>query len=110
MAGRGGTGGAVRARGGRFGSPVPLRRARIEIIPLIDVMFFLLASFMMVSLSMQRAETFRMDLPVAGGVFQVTKSGTGTLNHVELNGVTMSGVTFDHAELRGGGTLVFVYR
>ena len=28
-------------------SPVPQRKARIEIIPLIDVMFFLLASFMM---------------------------------------------------------------
>ncbi len=32
-------------------SPIPKKRARIEIIPLIDIMFFLLASFMMVSLS-----------------------------------------------------------
>lgn len=46
-------------------SPVPRRKARIEIIPLIDVMFFLLASFMMVSLSMQKAATKRMDLAVA---------------------------------------------
>lgn len=42
-----------------------MRKARIEIIPLIDVMFFLLASFMMVSLSLQKAETFKMELPVA---------------------------------------------
>ena len=34
----------------RLSSPVPKKRARIEIIPLIDIMFFLLASFMMVSL------------------------------------------------------------
>jgi biopolymer transport protein ExbD len=44
---------------------VPLKRARIEIIPLIDVMFFLLASFMLVSLSLQKAGTFKMTLPAA---------------------------------------------
>lgn len=64
MAGGGG-GGAQPARRGKFGSPVPRRRARIEIIPLIDVMFFLLASFMMVSLSMQKLKTPKMDLPSA---------------------------------------------
>ncbi len=37
-------------------SPIPHKKARIEIIPLIDIMFFLLASFMMVSLS-QAAES-----------------------------------------------------
>ncbi|HTH47639.1 MAG TPA: biopolymer transporter ExbD [Candidatus Limnocylindria bacterium] len=46
-------------------SPVPQRKARIEIIPLIDVMFFLLASFMMVSLSLQNMQTKRMDLAQA---------------------------------------------
>src|SRR4030095_9147399 len=49
----------------RFSSPVLRRRARIEIIPLIDVMFFLLASFMMVSLSMQKMQTIKMVLPAA---------------------------------------------
>src|SRR4030095_8747276 len=49
----------------RFSSPVLRRRARIEIIPLIDVMFFLLASFMMVSLSMQKMQTIKMALPAA---------------------------------------------
>ena len=41
------------------------RKARIEIVPLIDVMFFLLASFMMVSLSMQKSQTVKVALPGA---------------------------------------------
>ena len=35
-------------------SPIRQRQTRLEIIPLIDIMFFLLASFMMVSLQMQK--------------------------------------------------------
>ena len=46
-------------------SPVPQRKARIEIIPLIDVMFFLLAAFMLVSLSMQKMQTKKMELATA---------------------------------------------
>ena len=44
-------------------SPVPKKRARIEIIPLIDIMFFLLASFMMVSLSQVHMKGIRVNLP-----------------------------------------------
>ncbi len=47
----------------RISSPVHSKKARFEIIPLIDIMFFLLASFMMVSLTMIRVESLRMDLP-----------------------------------------------
>jgi len=47
----------------KIASPVGKKRARFEIIPLIDIMFFLLASFMMVSITMIRAEAVRMDLP-----------------------------------------------
>lgn len=39
------------------------KRGRIEIIPMIDVMFFLLATFMLTSLAMQRIESLRIDLP-----------------------------------------------
>lgn len=39
------------------------RRGRIEIIPMIDVMFFLLATFMLTSLSMQRLDAVHIDLP-----------------------------------------------
>ena len=38
----------------------PHKKARIEIIPLIDIMFFLLASFMLVSMSMIKLRPFRM--------------------------------------------------
>ncbi|MGH7739785.1 MAG: ExbD/TolR family protein [bacterium] len=41
------------------------RRARIEIIPLIDIMFFLLATFIMVSLSMIQNLGLPVNLPAA---------------------------------------------
>ncbi|HTC19230.1 MAG TPA: biopolymer transporter ExbD [bacterium] len=41
------------------------RRARIEIIPLIDIMFFLLATFIMVSLSMIQNQSVPVNLPSA---------------------------------------------
>jgi biopolymer transport protein ExbD len=44
-------------------SPIPKHHARIEIIPLIDIMFFLLASFMMVSLSQVSMKGWKVDLP-----------------------------------------------
>ena len=46
-------------------SPVKRRHSRIEIIPLIDIMFFLLASFMMVSLQMDRTQNIKVNLPSA---------------------------------------------
>ncbi len=42
------------------------RRARIEIIPLIDIIFFLLATFIMVSLSMTKNQGIKVALPAAG--------------------------------------------
>ncbi len=39
------------------------RRGRIEIIPMIDVMFFLLATFMLASLSMQHLNSLPVTLP-----------------------------------------------
>ena len=47
----------------RVTSPVPKHKARIEIIPLIDIMFFLLASFMMVSLSQVHMKGMKVNLP-----------------------------------------------
>ncbi len=44
-------------------SPISKKHARIEIIPLIDIMFFLLASFMMVSLSQVSMKGWKVDLP-----------------------------------------------
>ena len=47
----------------RVSSPVPHKKARIEIIPLIDIMFFLLASFMMVSLRQVHMKGMKVNLP-----------------------------------------------
>ena len=55
-------------------SPIPKKHARIEIIPLIDIMFFLLASFMMVSLSQTTMKGMKVQLPVgASGQTQSKK-------------------------------------
>jgi len=51
-------GGGGAAVGGR-------KRARIEIIPLIDIIFFLLATFIMVSLSMSKNQGVNVQLPTA---------------------------------------------
>jgi biopolymer transport protein ExbD len=46
-------------------TPIPEKKSRLEIIPLIDIMFFLLASFMMVTLQMQIVRTVKANLPTA---------------------------------------------
>ena len=57
----------------KIGSPIAHRKARIEIIPLIDIMFFLLASFMMVSLSMIHMQAIKVNLPTATKATPETK-------------------------------------
>jgi biopolymer transport protein ExbD len=54
-------------------SPLKRRRTRLEIIPLIDIMFFLLASFMMVSLQMQKVRTIKASLPTATQITSTAK-------------------------------------
>lgn len=51
----------------KLGSKLPAEttEARIEIIPLIDIMFFLLAAFMLVSLSMVNLKGVKVNLPTA---------------------------------------------
>ena len=71
------------------------RRARIEIVPLIDIIFFLLATFVMVSFSMVKHQGIPVVVPQAAtGQAQeknehtmVTLSETGQmyLNKVELS-------------------------
>jgi biopolymer transport protein ExbD len=48
--------------------------ARIEIIPLIDIMFFLLAAFMLVSLSMVNLKSVKVNLPTATTATLETKN------------------------------------
>ncbi len=42
------------------------KKARIEIIPLIDVIFFLLATFVLFTLSLAKIQSLPVNLPVAG--------------------------------------------
>ncbi len=49
----------------KLSSPVQRKRSRIVIIPLIDIMFFLLASFMMISLQMEQTKNIKVNLPSA---------------------------------------------
>src|SRR5687768_2785915 len=50
----------------QLGSRLPAEsEARIEIVPLIDIMFFLLAAFMLVSLSMVNTKSIKVNLPTA---------------------------------------------
>lgn len=67
-------------------SPRSARRARIEIIPLIDIVFFLLATFVMVSLSMVKNQGVPVELPKAStGSKQVADSNYTAIS-VTTNG------------------------
>jgi biopolymer transport protein ExbD len=57
----------------KLSSAPPPKKARIEIIPLIDIMFFLLASFMLVSLSMVKLQNIKTNLPNASTGKNVAK-------------------------------------
>jgi biopolymer transport protein ExbD len=64
-------------------TPIPQKKGRLEIIPLIDIMFFLLASFMLVSLSMINMKGMKnINLPTA---VTATKENKGDFLTVSLN-------------------------
>ena len=50
---------------GIFKSVEVKKKARIEIIPLIDVIFFLLATFVLFTLSLEKIKSVPVNLPVA---------------------------------------------
>jgi biopolymer transport protein ExbD len=60
------------------------KRGRIEIIPMIDVMFFLLATFMLASLAMQRLDAVKVDLP-SGQAQQMSEDQPLTLAVDRMN-------------------------
>lgn len=65
------------------------KKARIEIIPLIDVIFFLLATFVLFTLSLNRIQSLPVNLPVA--------SNTPPSNQTEDESVTI--------QVSDGGTI-----
>jgi len=69
-------------------SPPARKKARIEIIPLIDIIFFLLATFIMVSLAMTKNEGVTVALPGASsGEKQDEKEKPITLSVTEKGDV-----------------------
>lgn len=67
------------------------KKARIEIIPLIDVIFFLLATFVLFTLSLNKIQSLPVDLPQAAVatrssaddemvVLQISETGTAYWN------------------------------
>jgi len=81
-------------------SPVRKRRTRLEIIPLIDIMFFLLASFMMVTLQMQKVRILKASLPTATLATATTRPDLVNLNVDRSGQVTLDHKAISLAELR----------
>lgn len=61
----------------------PKKKARIEIIPLIDVIFFLLATFVLFTLSLNKTEGVRVTLPVTATGEARDTAGTATITVTE---------------------------
>ncbi|HYR57055.1 MAG TPA: biopolymer transporter ExbD [Chthoniobacteraceae bacterium] len=80
-------------------SPRSKKRARIEIIPLIDVVFFLLATFVMVSLSMVKNKGIPVHLPVASSGAALSREEFATIT------VTKMGELFWNKQPVRGGEL-----
>jgi biopolymer transport protein ExbD len=68
-------------------SPRSKKRARIEIIPLIDIIFFLLATFVMVSLSMVKNRAITVNLPAAATSAPQPREDAATIS-IKENGET----------------------
>ncbi|SAL08872.1 biopolymer ExbD/TolR family transporter [Caballeronia sordidicola] len=70
------------------------KRGRIEIIPMIDVMFFLLATFMLASLAMQRLDAVKINLP-SGQAERMSEDQPLTMTIDQNNGIFL-----DHHPVR----------
>ncbi|HVT71880.1 MAG TPA: biopolymer transporter ExbD [Lacunisphaera sp.] len=79
---------------------IPLRKkARIEIIPLIDVIFFLLATFVLFTLSLNRIQSVPVDLPVASQKPPDTKDESVTIQVSEVGTIFWNRELIDPGEL-----------
>lgn len=87
----------------KLGSKLPAENeARIEIIPLIDIMFFLLAAFMLVSLSMVNLKSVKVNLPTA-----TTATPDMKKDFVNIS-VNKSGMVFLDQKLVGNNELASI--
>ncbi len=78
------------------------KKARIEIIPLIDVIFFLLATFVLFTLSLNKSNGIKVYLPVAETAVPRDPSGSVTVSITEEGALAwnMDLVTLDEFLLR----------
>jgi len=67
------------------------RRGRIEIIPMIDVMFFLLATFILASLSFQNLNSLSVNLPLGKAAPMQVKTPV-TLTITRNNAILLDGI------------------
>jgi len=82
------------SRGGR-------KKARIEIIPLIDIMFFLLACFMLVSLTMVNSKSVKVSLPTAQTGDLENKPNTLSISVDSTGGIFLNKHPVGKNELQG---------
>jgi len=78
-----------------------VRKARIEIIPLIDVVFFLLATFVLFTLTLDRIQTLPVQFPRASAI---RPSNAPDMVTVQVSGedtVFWNGETITRDELAG---------
>jgi biopolymer transport protein ExbD len=66
--------------GGGGTGPGGIKKARIEIIPLIDVIFFLLATFVLFTLSLNKSNGIGVTLPVSTTSEPRDPNGTATVS------------------------------
>ena len=83
----------------KVASPIPKKHARIEIIPLIDIMFFLLASFMMVSLSQTHMKGIPVNLPAAIAPPPSTVKDSVSIRVMEGDQIYFDNVAVNHDEV-----------
>jgi biopolymer transport protein ExbD len=62
------------------------RRARIEIIPLIDVIFFLLATFVLFTLSLNKLQSLPVELPQAKPAARPDPDDQSVVLQISANG------------------------
>jgi biopolymer transport protein ExbD len=76
----------------------PIKRVRIEIIPMIDVIFFLLVFFMVTSLAMTRINSIKVELPKTSGapenirqniILTIKKDGSMLVNKTPVTADTL---------------------
>ncbi|MES2677846.1 MAG: biopolymer transporter ExbD [Pseudomonadota bacterium] len=75
------------------------KKGRIEIIPMIDVMFFLLATFMLASLAMQKINSLPVNLPQGQAEVQnISKKITLTIDKNNLLYLNNSKIALEQIE------------